>query len=66
MSLYELEVGWAETSKERRYLDWELLACEEVLGVFPAPREGALVVLFAGEPWDFREWASSVATRGAA
>ena len=66
MSLYELEVGWAETANERRYLDWELLACEEVLGVFPAPREGALAVLFDGDPSAFREWASSVTPRAAA
>jgi hypothetical protein len=66
MSLYELEVGWAETANERRYLDWELLACEEVLGVFPASREDALAVLFDGEPWDFREWASTVSPRAAA
>jgi len=66
MSLYELEVGWAETANERRYLDWELLACEEVLGVFPAPREGALAVLFDGEPREFSEWASTVAPQVAA
>ena len=66
MSLHELEVGWAETADERRYLDWELLACEEVLGVFPAPREDALVVLFDGERWEFGEWANSVTPRAAA
>jgi hypothetical protein len=65
MSLYELEIGWVETADERRYLDWELLACEEVLGVFPS-RENALAVLFDGSPWDFREWASTVARRAAA
>ena len=66
MSLYELKVGWAETANEKRYLDWELLACEEVLGVFRATRENALVVLFDGEPWDFQEWASTIAPRAAA
>jgi len=65
MSLYELEIGWVETADERRYLDWELLACEEVLGVFPS-RENALAVLFDGSPWGFREWASTVARRAAA
>lgn len=66
MSLYELEVGWAETAAERRYLDWELLACEEVLGVFPATREDALIVLFDGVRRDFQQWASTVAPRAAA
>jgi len=66
MSLYELEIGWAETANERRHLDWELLACEEVLGVFRASRENALFVLFAGGRWDFQEWASMVSPRAAA
>ena len=26
MSIYELEIGWAKTANERRYLGWELLA----------------------------------------
>jgi hypothetical protein len=33
MSVYELEVGWAVTADERRYLRWELLASDEVLGL---------------------------------
>ena len=66
MSLYELEIGWAETANERRYLQWELLACEEVLGVFPALRENALALLFDGGPWEFHEWASTVAPQVAA
>ena len=66
MSLYELEIGWARTANERRYLRWELLACEEVLGVFPGTRENALALLFDGDPCEFREWTSTVAPRVAA
>lgn len=66
MSMYELEIGWAETAAERRYLRWELLACEEVLGVFLTSREDVLAVLFAGERWEFTEWANTLAPRAAA
>jgi hypothetical protein len=61
VSVYELEVGWAVTAAERRYLRWELLASKEVLGVFATSRDDVLAVLFAGEPHDFREWASTLA-----
>ena len=60
MSVYELEVGWAVTAAERRYLRWELLASEEVLGVFATPREDVLAVLFAGEPHEFHAWAGTL------
>ena len=63
MSIYELEIGWAVTASERRYLHWELLACEEVLGVFFAARDGALTVLFDGGHREFHEWASTVDSR---
>jgi hypothetical protein len=66
MSLYELEIGWAETVNERRYLQWELLACAEVLGVFPGTRENALALLFDGDPSQFHDWASTVAPQVAA
>ena len=66
MSLYELEVGWAVTATERRYLRWELLASEEVVGVFPTSREDMLAVLFDGESWQFHEWASTLAPQAAA
>ena len=39
MSIYELEIGWAETANQRRYLHWELLACDAVRGVFPTGRD---------------------------
>jgi len=61
MSLYELEIGWARTANERRYLQWELLACEAVRGVFHAARDQALTVLFDGERREFDDWASTVA-----
>lgn len=60
MSLYELDIGWAATANERRYLRWELLACEEVRGVFQTPREDTLAVLFSGDRVGFRFWARSL------
>jgi len=60
MSLYELEIGWAASEDERRYLRWELLACEEVRGVFLTAREDLLAVLFSGERLAFQEWARSL------
>jgi hypothetical protein len=61
MSLYELEVGWARTADDRRYLRWELLACDDVRGVFHAAREDALSVLFDGGRREFQDWANTVA-----
>ena len=60
MSIYELEIGWTATAHERRYLRWELLACEEVLGVFLTAREDMLAVLFSGDRHGFRAWARSL------
>ena len=60
MSLYELDIGWAATADERRYLRWELFACEEVCGVFQTPREDVLAVLFTGDRVGFRFWARSL------
>jgi hypothetical protein len=60
MSIYELDVGWAATADERRYLHWELLACEEIRGVFPTAREDTLAVLFSGDRLGFRAWARSL------
>ena len=61
MSLNELEIGWAQTANERRYLLWELLACAEVLGVFHTARDETLAVLFDGGRREFDDWASTVA-----
>jgi hypothetical protein len=60
MSIYELDVGWAETANDRRYLHWELLACEDVRGVFPTARGDVLAVLFEGDRHRFREWARAL------
>jgi hypothetical protein len=61
MSIYELEIGWAETAKERRYLHWELLACDEVRGVFHTARDDVLAVLFNGDRHHFPNWARTLA-----
>jgi hypothetical protein len=61
MSICELEIGWASTADRRRYLHWELLACEEVCGVFETAREDVLAVLFSGNRLGFRDWARSLA-----
>lgn len=62
MSIYELDIGWAATENERRHLHWELLACDEVLGVFQTDREHTLAVLYDGDRFDFGTWARSLAT----
>jgi hypothetical protein len=61
MNIYELEIGWAATASERRYLHWELLACDEIRGVFRTAREDVLAVLFNGDRFEFRDWAGSLA-----
>ena len=60
MSLYELEIGWATTADQRRYLHLELLACDEVRGVFAA-RDDVLAVLFDGDRHRFHNWARALA-----
>ena len=60
MSLYELDISWARTADERRYLHWELLACEDVRGVFHTLRDEALAVLFDGGRREFHDWASTI------
>jgi hypothetical protein len=60
VSIYELEIGWAASANARRYLRWELLTCEEVLGVFHTAREDTLAVLFSGDRLRFRAWARSL------
>ena len=62
MTLNELDIRWAATENERRYLHWELLACEEICGVFPTADDDVLAVLFSGDRLDFRQWAASLAT----
>jgi hypothetical protein len=65
MRLYELDVSWARSASEHRYLHWELLACEQVRGVFHTVREDILAVLFSGDRHVFSDWASSLAPEAA-
>ncbi len=60
MTVYELDISWAVTAGERRHLRWELLACEEVRGVFLTAREDVLAVLFGGDRRGFDEWARTL------
>jgi len=62
VTLHELDIAWVATANERRYLHWELLACDEVRGVFHTDREHTLAVLYDGDRFDFRTWADSLAT----
>jgi hypothetical protein len=61
VSIYELDIGWATTENERRYLQWELLACDEVRGVFHTDRTHRLAVLCDGDRFDFQAFARSLA-----
>ena len=61
MSLYALDIGWVRSANARRYLYWELLACEDVQAVFRTARDETLAVLFSGDRRDFRTWAQSLA-----
>jgi hypothetical protein len=53
VSVFELEISWAETARERRSLQWGLVACDQVRGVFVTAREDVLAVLFDGDRWTF-------------
>ena len=64
MTVYELDISWAMTANERRHLRWELLACEEVRGVFLTAREDVLAVLFGGDRRSFKEWARTLEPHG--
>jgi len=56
MSIYELDISWALTASERRRLHWELIASDEVSGVFLA-RDDVLAVLYSGDRRDFESLA---------
>jgi hypothetical protein len=60
MNIYELDIGWATTANERRYLHWELLASERVRAVFVTVRDDVLAVLFAGDRRDFDTWSRTL------
>ena len=61
MGVYPLDIGWAETADVRRYLYWELLACDEVRGVLSTARDDVLAVFFSGDRQRFHAWARSLA-----
>ena len=61
MSIYELDIGWATTASERRYLHWMLVACDEVGGVFLTARDDVLAVLFNGDRGGFDALARTLA-----
>jgi len=53
VSVFELDISWAATAHERRSLQWELSACDQVRGVFVTARDDVLAVLFDGDRWTF-------------
>ena len=61
MSIYELDISWATTASERRYLHWELLASERVRAVFVTARDDVLAVLFSGDQKGFEALARTLA-----
>jgi hypothetical protein len=63
MSIYELDISWAVSPNERRYLGWELLSSDSVCGVFHTAHATTLAVLFSGDRHDFREWAYALRPR---
>ena len=52
MSVFELDISWAATARERRSLHWALITCDEVR-VFYGARDDVLAVLFGGDRWAF-------------
>jgi hypothetical protein len=61
MSIHELDISWAATTGERRRLHWELIACDEVEGVFLTARDDVLAVLYSGERRGFEELTGALA-----
>jgi hypothetical protein len=61
MSIHELDISWAMTASERRRLHWELMACDEVSGVFLTNRDDVLAVLYSGERGGFDALALALA-----
>jgi hypothetical protein len=60
MSIHELDISWALTATERRRVRWELIACEEVKGVFLTARDDVLAVLYSGERRGFEALARTL------
>jgi hypothetical protein len=61
MSIHELDISWAVTAAERRRLRWELIACEQIKGVFLTARDDVLAVLYSGERRGFEELTRTLA-----
>jgi hypothetical protein len=61
MSIYELDISWAITANERRCLHWELIASDEVSGVFLTARDDVIAVLFNGDHGSFDDLARTLA-----
>ncbi len=61
MSIYELDISWAMTANERRCLQWELTASDEVSGVFLTARDDVLAVLFSGDRRGFEALSRTLA-----
>jgi hypothetical protein len=53
MSVFELDISWAATARERRSLHWTLTTCDQVCGVFLTSHDDVLAVLFRGDRWAF-------------
>ena len=66
MSLYELDISWAQTANERRHLRCELQACDDLVGVFATARVDVLTVPFDGGRLRFPAWARELATEAVA
>ena len=64
MTICDLDTSWALTHGERNYLRWQLLACDEVRGVFLTAQADVLTLLFDGDRPDFEEWASTLVPNG--
>ena len=64
MTLCDLDTSLVLTHWERNYLLWELLACDEVRGVFLTTQADVLTVLSDADRPDFEEWASTLVPDG--
>jgi hypothetical protein len=60
MTIGELDTSWARTTDSRNYLRWELIACDEICGVFANDQDDVLDVLFDGDGREFAEFASTL------
>jgi hypothetical protein len=61
MTIHELDISWAMTASARRRLRWELIASDEVSGVFLTARDDVLAVLYNGDRGGFEQLARRIA-----